>query len=77
MRPVMIVLPQVTLDAFPCLLQVPAFGQSNFLFLQAPMKAFNVAVSFRVMVSRAAMGDPQPLKVEGLPEVRQRAFDLL
>lgn len=60
MRPVVIVLPQVTPDAFPGFFQVSVFRQSDFFLFQAAMEALDVAVSLRVMVSRAPMGDPQP-----------------
>ena len=59
MRPVMIVLPQVSPDVITGLIRIPILGQSNFLFLQAAMKTLDVAVAFRVMVSGAPMGDPQ------------------
>jgi len=58
MRPVVIVLAKVTGDAFPRFLQVPVFGQSHFLLFQAAMKALDVAVSFRVVMRRAAMVIP-------------------
>jgi hypothetical protein len=63
---VVIVLPEIMGGAFLCLVQVRVFGQSNLLFLQAAGEALDLAVSFRVVVSRTAMGDPQPR--QGLQE---------
>jgi len=59
-RSVVIVLPQEAPDVFPTLLKAPVLGQPHFLLLQTAMESLNVAVSLRVRVSRAAMGDPQP-----------------
>jgi hypothetical protein len=59
MRPVVIILPQVEGHAIPCLFEIPVFGQSHFFFLQAAMKALDVTVAFRVMISRAPMRDSQ------------------
>jgi hypothetical protein len=59
MRPVVIVLPQVTSDASPRFLEVPILRQPYFFLFQAAMGALDVAVSFRVMICRAPMRDPQ------------------
>jgi hypothetical protein len=61
MGSVMIVLPQVTPDAFPGFFQVSVLGQSNFFLFQAPMEAFDVAVALRVMIGRAPVRNAQPV----------------
>lgn len=48
MRSVVIILPQVTADAIAGFFKIPLLGQSEFLFLQAAMKAFGVGVPLRV-----------------------------
>lgn len=77
MGPVVIVLPEITGDAFPGFFQVPVFGQSNFLFLQAAMKAFDVAVSFRVMVSKVAQTWSVILRLVRFCHVTAAAFSAL
>ncbi len=66
MRPVVIVLLNPTSDRGPRFLQAAILGGPDFLFLQAAMEPFDVAVAFRVMIRRAAMRDAQP--VQGLDE---------
>ncbi len=48
MRPVMIVLLDPTGDAGASFFQAPILRSPDFLFLQAAMEPFNVAVTFRV-----------------------------
>ena len=60
MGSVVIVLPQVAPEAFPGFVEVLVLRQSDFFLLRAAMEALDVAVSFRVMVGGAPMGDPQP-----------------
>ena len=59
MRPVVIVLLDPAGDAAPRFFHAPILRRPNFLFLQAAMEPLDVAVAFRVMIGRAAMGDPQ------------------
>jgi hypothetical protein len=56
-RPVVIVLLDPTSDAVACFLQTAILRRPDFLLLQAAMEPFDVAVTLRVMVGRAAMGD--------------------
>ncbi len=49
MRPVVIVLLDPTSDAGTRFCHVALFRRPDFLFLQAAMKAFDVAVALRVM----------------------------
>ena len=57
MRPVVIVLLDPMSDRGPRFLQAAILGGPDFLFLQAAMEPFDVAVAFRVMVGRASMRD--------------------
>ena len=57
-RPVVIVLLDPAGDAGLCFFHAAIFRRPDFLFLQAAMEPFDVAVAFRVMVSRAPMRDP-------------------
>jgi hypothetical protein len=43
-------------------LHVAVLGGPDFFFLQAAVKAFDVAVAFRVIIGRASMGDYQPIQ---------------
>src|SRR5690348_2326832 len=62
MRPVVIVLLDPTRDAGSGFFQAAVLCCPDFLFLQAAMEPFDVAVTFRVMISRAPMGDAEPPK---------------
>ena len=59
-RPVVIVLLDPASDAGACFFQAPILRRPHFFFLQAAMDPFDVAVALRVMIGRAAMGDPEP-----------------
>ena len=69
MRPVVIVLLDPTSDRCPCFFQAPIFRRPDFLFFQAAMEPFDVAVAFRVMIRRPPMGDAEP--TERLHEPRR------
>ena len=58
MRPVVIVLLDPTSDAGPRFGQGAIFRGPDFLFFQAAMEPFYVAVALRVMIRRAPMRDP-------------------
>src|SRR5580700_10145659 len=60
MRPVVIVLLDPTSDASPRFVQGAVLRDPDFLFFQAAMEPFDVAVALRVMIGRAAMRDPEP-----------------
>jgi hypothetical protein len=60
MRTVVIVLPDPAADRLPRFLHVAIFRRPDFLFLQAAMESFDVAVAFRVMIGRAPMPASQP-----------------
>ena len=60
MRPVVIVLLDPASDARSSFFQTPILRGPDFLFLQATMEPFDVAVALRVMVGRAAVGDAEP-----------------
>ena len=60
MRPVVIVLLDPTSNADTCFLQAAILRRPDFLFLQAAMESLDVAVAFRVMISRAAVRDTEP-----------------
>jgi len=62
MRPVVIVLLDPMSDRGPRFLQAAILGGPDFLFLQAAMEPFDVAVAFRVIIGRAPMGDAQPMQ---------------
>jgi hypothetical protein len=62
MGPVVIVLLNPTSDAGPCFFQAAILCRPDFLFFQAAMEPFDVAVAFRVMIRRPAMGDAEPLQ---------------
>jgi hypothetical protein len=55
MRPVVIVLLDPAGDAVPRFFQAAILRRPDFLFLQAAMEPFDVAVAFRVMIGRAAV----------------------
>ncbi len=56
----MIVLLDPTSDAGPRFFQAAVLRRPDFLFLQAAMEPFNVAVAFRVMIRRPAVRDAEP-----------------
>ena len=68
-RPVVIVLLDPTSDRCACFFQAPILRRPDFLFLQAAMEPFDVAVALRVMIRRPPMGDAEP--VERLDEPRR------
>ena len=59
MRAVVVVLLQIPADVFSGLRQAAIFRSPDFLFLQAAMEPLDVAVAFRMVVSRPPMGDAQ------------------
>ncbi len=59
-RPVVIVLLDPTSDRCSRFFQAPILRRPDFLFLQAAMEPFDVAVAFRVMIRRPPMGDAEP-----------------
>src|SRR5215471_19992605 len=59
MRPVVIVLLEISSDAFSGLAETTIFRRPDFFLLQAAMEPFDVAVAFRMMISRAAMRDAE------------------
>jgi len=59
-RPIVIVLLDPTGDTGPGFFQAPILCGPDFLFLQAAMEPFDVAVAFRVMVGRAPVRDAEP-----------------
>src|SRR5450755_741501 len=61
-RPVVIVLLDPTSDRCSRFFQAPIFRCPDFLFLQAAMEPFDVAVAFRVMIRRPSMGDTEPVQ---------------
>ncbi len=63
MRPVVIVLLDPTSDAGPCFFQAAILRGPDFLFLQAAMEAFDVAVAFGVMIGRPPMSDAERARV--------------
>ena len=69
MRLVVIVLLDPTSDADPRFLQAAILGRPDFLFLQAAMESFDVAVALGVMIGRAPMLDAQPR--EGFQKARR------
>ena len=60
MRPVVIVLLDPATDRFSRFFHASIFCRPDFLFLQAAMEPFDVAVAFRVMIRRPPMGDAEP-----------------
>ena len=60
MRPVVIVLLEIPTDVFSGLGQAAIFRRPDFFFLQAAMEPFDVAVAFRMVISRATVGDAEP-----------------
>src|ERR1700683_2483754 len=60
MRPVVIVLLDPASDAGSRVFQAAILGRPNLLFFQAAMEPFDVAVAFRVMISRPPMSDAEP-----------------
>src|SRR5579864_5420358 len=61
-RPVVIVFLDPTRDRCSRFFQASILRRPDFLFFQAAMEPFNVAVSFRVMIGRASMRDAQPIQ---------------
>jgi hypothetical protein len=61
MRPLVIVLLDPATDRLPRFLHAAIFRRPNFLFLQAAVEPFDLAVAFRVMVRRSTMCDAQPV----------------
>ena len=59
MRAVVIVLLQIPTDVFSRFRQTAILRSPDFLFLQAAMEPLDVAVAFRVVVSRPPMRDAQ------------------
>ena len=59
MQPVVIVLPDVPLNAGPSFLQAQVFTDPDLFLLQAAVEAPDLAVSFGVMVGGAAVRDSQ------------------
>jgi len=62
MRPVVIVLLDPTSDRCSCFFQAAILRRPDFLLFQAAMESFDVAVAFRVMISRPPMGDAKASK---------------
>ena len=60
MRPVVIVFLDPTSDRCLRFFQAAILRRPDFLFLQAAMEPFDVAVAFRVMIGRPPMGDAEP-----------------
>ena len=56
----MIVLLDPAGDAFSRFFQAAILRGPHFLFLQAAMKPFDVAVALRMMIGRAALRDAEP-----------------
>src|SRR6266436_5075972 len=69
MRPVVIILLDPTSDAGTRFFHAAIFRRPDFLFLQAAMEPFDVAVALRVMVGGPSVRDAQP--VERLDEPRR------
>ena len=63
----MIVLLDPTSDAVPRFFQAAILRRPDFLFFQATMEPFDVAVAFLVMIRRPPLRDAEP------PECRQEA----
>jgi len=63
MRPVVIVLLDPAGDSAPLFFQAPVLRHPDFLFLQAAMEPFDVAVALRVMIRSAPMRDPSRFNV--------------
>src|SRR5437762_3532316 len=61
-RAVVIVFVDPFSDRRSRLLHAAVLVDPNFFLLQAAMKTFDVAVAFRMMIRRAAVGDAQPRK---------------
>src|ERR1700722_5257182 len=61
-RPVVIVLFDPASDAGARFFHASILRRPDFLFLQAAMEAFDVAVALRVMIGRASMRDAQPVQ---------------
>ena len=59
----MIVLLDPASDRHSRFLHVAILRSPHFFFLQAMMKAFDVAVAFRVILGRASMDDSQPMQM--------------
>ncbi len=60
MRPIVIVLLDPTSDAGSRFFQAAILRRPDFLFFQAAMEPFDVAVAFWVMMRRAAVRDAEP-----------------
>jgi hypothetical protein len=60
MRPVVIVFFDPTSDQCSPFFQAPILRRPDFLFFQAAMEPFDVAVAFGVMIRRAPMRDAEP-----------------
>jgi hypothetical protein len=56
-RPIVIVFPDPTSDRCSRFFQAPILRRPDFLFFQAAVEPFDVAVAFRVMIGRPPMGD--------------------
>ena len=61
-RPVVIVLLDPTSDRCSRFFQAPVLCRPDFLFFQAAMEPFDVAVALRVMIGRPPMGDAEPVE---------------
>ena len=59
-RPVVIVLLDPTSDVAAGFFQAPILRRPDFLFFQAAMEPFDIAVAFRVVIGRAAMRNGEP-----------------
>ena len=59
MRPVVIVLLDPASDAGTRFFQAAILRRPNFLFLQAAVKPFDVAIAFRVMIGRPPVRDAE------------------
>ena len=61
-RPVVIVLLDPASDRRPRFVHIAILGRPHFFFLQAAVEAFDVTVTFRVIIGRASMRDSQPMQ---------------
>ena len=62
MRPVVIVLLDPARDRGSRFLHVAILRGPHFFFLQTAMKAFDIAVAFRMIIGGASMGDSQAMQ---------------
>jgi len=74
-RPVVIVLLDPTSDAGPCFYQAAILRGPDFLFFQAAVEPFDVAVAFRVMIGSSSVGDAEP--PQRLQEARRSELQAL